>query len=295
MKRKLVVLGGSLFVSLPTKYIKENNLKKGQEVDIELEGNRLMVVPETADIESTYRIDIKDCPDTGGRYIVSAFRLGYDNLIVDFRDPGYISQIPIELAENTIGFEIIKQEPASCTIKNLTFAKEDDLNELVKRIWFLMLDMAKDMGEAFRKGDKELLKNMYAREKNINKFTNYCLRMLLQNKMLDHKYSHLMYYFIRYFENISDDLENLATGVADIRPDQGLIDNYAKAVRVLENFYQLFYSFRLENSERLLADLDKLTAKVKVLEVPGSMELYNLLKRVKRAVSVVLELSILKQ
>ncbi len=296
MKRKLVVLGGSLFVNLPTKFVKENSLEKGQDVDIEIEGERLIILPGASDsIEKSFKVDIKNFPRTGGRYIVAAYRIGFDKLIIDFSNPNYINQIPIELGENTIGFEIIKQEPNSCTVKNLSQSNEEDLNEIVKRIWFLLLDMGKDMAEAFKKNDVEVLKNIYSREKNINKFTNYSLRLLLENKLLDQKTSHIIYYFIRYFENFSDDLENLANRALEQKISPLFIETFEKSIMLLQKFYNLYYTFTIEKSEELILETEKLYNKIKNQKDPCFMELYNLLKKIKRLNSVIIELNILKR
>ncbi|MEM3374593.1 MAG: AbrB/MazE/SpoVT family DNA-binding domain-containing protein [Candidatus Woesearchaeota archaeon] len=179
MKRKIMQIADTTFVvSLPLKWAREHNLKKGDEVELVAEKNQLCLRFENTIDKKSYSVDVQEYNRMAGRYIVSLYRLGYDEIEVKFSDPNYVSKIPKELFENTIGFEVISQKLNSCIIKNLSESDDEELENIIKRLWFLLKEMSKDLVEAIKNKDKTTLKSMKEREKTINKFSNYCIRLL---------------------------------------------------------------------------------------------------------------------
>ncbi|MEK6818534.1 MAG: hypothetical protein AABY10_01220, partial [Nanoarchaeota archaeon] len=86
MKRKLVKHGeATLMVSVPSKWIKQKNLGKGDEVDIiESDGN-LVVSTERKYKKKEKEITFSSEPESSLRMVIAnAYRSGYEKLVVRF-------------------------------------------------------------------------------------------------------------------------------------------------------------------------------------------------------------------
>ncbi|MBD3202780.1 AbrB/MazE/SpoVT family DNA-binding domain-containing protein [Candidatus Woesearchaeota archaeon] len=297
MGRKLIELGGgTLVVSLPRKFVKKNNLEKGEEIDIYTKENKLIISPDEVEEKQDYSVDIKEFKRTGGRYIVSSYRLGFDEIKIRFSDSDYIRKIPKTLAENTIGLEIIEQKDNFCRLKNLSETNKELLDKIIKRIWFMTIDFSKDILTHLRKNSYGELSKMYLREKNINKFTNYALRILSKNKSIEQKHAFPLYYFIRYFENISDDYENLASFYSEEKSinSEKIIDMLGSTNSLLKGLYDIFYDYDIKKIEELILESEVLYEKIKneKSNSKGFLFLFNISKKIKRMCSVVIELNI---
>jgi phosphate uptake regulator len=303
MKRKVInISGNTMMVTLPSKWVAKLGIKKGDELDIEEKENDLVVSTDAArpTKKKEYSVDIKNHIRTGGRYIVGLYRLGYDTMVIHYEDSDYLGKIPKEISENTIGMEIISQKKNSCVIKNLSVTKEQGLEDMIKRIWFLLLDMAKDIREALDKDDRETLKTIYLREKNVNKFSNYILRIIMQNTIMPADASHTLYFFIRYFENASDDLEIIASYYSEEkdRASEQFVKTFLSAVELLDSFYDLYYSYSDQKSESIILTCERLIKDIKSIDAGKHQlplfSLHNMVSKVKRLVSTIIEMNILR-
>ena len=88
MKRKLVKQGSStMMVSLPSKWIQKNQLNKGDEIDLEL-NNNMLIIKKEGNYEKTIKkteVKITTNNESSIRTIIkNSYRLGYDLIKIEF-------------------------------------------------------------------------------------------------------------------------------------------------------------------------------------------------------------------
>ena len=85
MKRKLIQHGNSsLTVVLPRKWIKENNLSKGGEVDIDLSENNLVIGTEARYPSKALSINVQGMKYSLSRIVTACYKSGYDDIHINF-------------------------------------------------------------------------------------------------------------------------------------------------------------------------------------------------------------------
>src|SRR3989344_7424181 len=182
-KRSIVLHGPStLTVSLPSAWVKQHNLKKGDELTVKEDGSFLKVYSEEIKSpENKKIIEIGSEEKVGKSSITGAYRQGYDSLEITYNDPDYIESIQELISRQLTGFEIVRHNGNKCVIKDLTGHAKDEFDAVHRRIWLLLIDMSEEAIQAAEKKDKEALSRMETKDSIINKFTNYCIRHLIKN------------------------------------------------------------------------------------------------------------------
>jgi phosphate uptake regulator len=195
MKRKLIQLSTSTkVVSLPSKWIKQNNLKKGAEINLETVNNAIMISAECKPKENKLQIDISDFEGKLVWTILDAIYIsGYDIVELKTKDIEQ-SQLVSKAIKHFLGFIVFDERKDKIILKDISKDSSEDINSITSRIFYICIDMLEDIKN---EKDKSLMKK---RDYLINSYTSYCMR--LQNKYM-HNSSMLLSYF-RIIEMIAD-------------------------------------------------------------------------------------------
>src|SRR3989344_7941313 len=121
MKRKVALIGPStLMLSLPSKFVKKFGIKKGDELDVDENGNSLVIkLGENRKNEikelnlANYEVMIK-------RMIGGLYKRGYNEAKIFFNNPKQLEVIYKTINENLTGFEIINQTSNFIVVKEVS-------------------------------------------------------------------------------------------------------------------------------------------------------------------------------
>lgn len=256
MKRKVCQVGpATLYVSLPSKWAKANNIKKGDEVEVAEEGSELNVsVGKLKPRERKTILDITNLGTYSMRCLAAIYRKGYDEVEIKSSKPGFIKEVQ-NLVRDLIGFEIVKQGKNYCIIRSISTELEGEFDSVLRRTFLLLLSMAEDSLGIIRKGNLEALNDIYHLEETNNKFTTFCRRLLLRRGSEKGENTSLIYFIVEELEKIADEYKYLCYYLANTkdrtRPSRETLEIYAKVSGMLRDFYNLFYEFDLKKSLEL--------------------------------------------
>ncbi len=256
MKRKVVKHGSStLTVSLPSNWAKEYGLKSGDELEVIEEKGRLVVSPQKdlKTIQSS-RINIDDWGVLDFRAVSSLFKSGCDVIRIDFKDPSNVTKVEY-LVNEMIGFEILQQDENYCILKEVSSPiHAEALDDIIKRIFLLLISISEDyLRTATADKNSALIRNLIKRDQSINKFCNFCRRVMNKKGIIQIKDLPTTYYIVEELENLGDEYKYLG---------KFLIDNNTsiekKEVRQilerihsqLKEFFRLYFKFSKEDSKR---------------------------------------------
>jgi len=251
MKRKTILHGPStLTISLPSKWVKKFNVQKGDELDVEEKGNEIHIRTETT--KKTKEKKVIDCKNNQrlGKSILTALYLqGYEEIEIRFENSSYLRTIKNLLSRDLVGFEIIRQTSNSCTIKDLAKTDQEEFKNILKSLWILLLDLSKESYEALKENDKERLETIQVVDSSINKFTNYCLRILsTSNAPGENSYPY--YFLIRSLENLADKYKDMCLAhPANQKIQQKQLEGLFKTNKHLEELFELYYRYNEEKIE----------------------------------------------
>ena len=195
MRRKLVQHGEkTLMVSLPAKWLKTQDLKKGDAVVLAPENSSITISKEVLlDTVHKIKISIKlETPLHVHAVLSNAYKLGYDEIAVDYAGKNQLRLIKQEVAR-MIGFEIVNLTADTCRIKSVIKSTVEEYENIKKRSWFSIKSALDTLIADMKKGKMENYPVILELYENNLKFTDFCRRLINKHMFLDIKNSCLEY------------------------------------------------------------------------------------------------------
>ena len=243
MKRKLVKQGiSALTITLPSDWVKKNNLKPGDEIDLTELENALNVSTKSKKSSKEIVVDISGLvPRLADRFMARAYQKGYDKIILKFDDPESMLAVKNKVSE-LMGFEILKVDKNKIEVEVISKQLDLDFDVMLRRAFLLLLDMAKTCHDAWKDNDKKSLENVYNQDFDVNRFLYFCLRELNKSGKIINFGSSILYYLIESLEDLGDELKELGKLLAKIKQDKEILDILERMNEMFRCSYEYFYA-----------------------------------------------------
>lgn len=329
MRRRIIKQGhNTLTVTLPSKWVQLFNLKQGDEIEINERENGLFLTTEKHDEELKTEIDLTglDIP-TIWKYIMAVYREGYDEITIKF-DPNTKYEHPLrffsldasalkkgKLAEYTpyeilrimtsrfIGFEIIEHHKNYCVIKNMAQLTSKEFDPSLRRVFLLLQQMAEETNESIQNNDPKVVAHLRDIDLNLDKFVDYCIRVLNKTGFKDVKKAHVLFSILYLLELLGDEYKNMSMHICKDMHGKNLknLKDIVEAItKQVDELYHLYYDFNRERLSTISkAYLDVRLYKSSKAKMHGEYkwtkeeaEVINHLSRIGRYVKAITELRI---
>ena len=247
MKRRLVKQGnGALTITLPFKWLENNNLSKGDYLELLESGRDLIISVDKELINKEQEIEISKERPFFKRYLKSCYILGYDKLEVFSKE-----KLPIELIkkamEDLIGYEITELTATRCVIIQIASFQDEGFDIIMRRIFFMISSMFDDIINSL--SNLENMKDIALTEESINRLVNYCLRVLNKQGYKEFKKTQYIYQIIVGLENIGDYLRDFCLGVS--KNDGEVEELLLEMKSYYEDFSQLFFKYDMKKIQKI--------------------------------------------
>jgi len=248
IKRKVILHGPStLTVSLPAKWVKSHNVKKGDELNVEEIEAFLRVYPgEEYLLTKKTDVDFSDLDKETIRVMLSVlYESGYDELLVSFKDPKTAHIVQEVISPALLGYETVEQRSNACIVKTVTGDHFSELESLIRRAFLVTLSLADNSLAEIKKGNRGQLNELLVLEKTNNKLTNYCHRLINKQPYKD-KEAIYKYIIVWIFESICDDYRDLIKLILDkknLRISPTFLEVYEVINNLIKQYYDLFYKY----------------------------------------------------
>ncbi len=287
MKRRVIKQGhNTLTVTLPSKWVKDLNINAGDEIEL-IEKNKSILLTSEKHNGETKRteLDVSDMDiPTIWKHFMSIYREGYDEIKVKF-DPQseldspykFITQHRLDnkykkilgkrtmtsalqgFANRFIGFEIVEHGKGFIIIKDMGAPTSKEFDNSLRRVFLLFQQMAEETLEAIEKGDSSSLVGIHDIDINLDKFHDYCIRVLNKIGCNNGKKIHLLFSTLYLLEMAGDEFKNIATHLVNDLKDSKF-ENIKEMVEFIkeqiENYYNLFYKYD-EDKVKKISELDQ--------------------------------------
>jgi len=184
---------GTFFVCLPRDWAKENGLKKGALVNLELTGDGKLVVDPKNAAEPEPKVAILGVGPFLGREIVGRYLLGYDTINIEAKDriDANARKIIKSTASSLAGLEIVEETICKISLQSISQQPFGFLPEkILHRNHGLVAGMIRDVSTSFINSDVELAKSVVSRDNESNRLYFLLvrtLRTIIQNPRLSDK------------------------------------------------------------------------------------------------------------
>lgn len=247
--------------------MKQNNVKKGDELDVVTEEQKLVISSHNKPTFTIAELNYDEYGRVGSRMIGALFKAGCDEIKILYKKPETLQEIERVMRE-LIGFEIINQTHNSITLREVSVATYDEFQNILSRTFLLVSSVIDDCYHSIQKHDFKNLKNVIQRDITINKYANFCRRILNKKGYVDFKKTPMIYCIVEYTESLGDVYKDLATYIIE---NKIKIENkeYLELLRLTNNwvktFFRLFSGFskdRIREYTDERAEIKKRLAKI---------------------------------
>jgi phosphate uptake regulator len=190
--RRLQKIGSSMLISLPSEWIKNNNLKKGNMVMIEVNrNNSVSLYPSDIDTEDMKEVNIPHpqlSMDSLTNQIYGAYLLGYD--VIRIKGKSQISFDDRELIKlamrKLVGLEIVDENGSNIISQFLLDANTLDAEKILRRMSSIVAGMYKDTLIGIQKKENGSEKSIVSRDDEVDR-QYFLLVRLIRSAMMDQK------------------------------------------------------------------------------------------------------------
>jgi phosphate uptake regulator len=279
-------------VALPISWIKENNLKKGDEIEITQEKNNLVISAQKHPEHKKIEIDISNAKPMIRRIIGATFKTGYDEVNIKFSSYEELKAVQELIREQFMGFEIINQSRDEIKIKNISEENLEEFNNVLRRFFLVVNHMASETASAIGKDDFKWLKNNTLIKIESDKFADYCRRGINKNLQTELRLPPL-YTIIEQLEKVVDRYKELCQYISEnkIKTNKE-IKEITKEVSIFqESFYNLFYRFEIKRVVELGKEKEKLQEQIDQLSLRTSKKEVKILMLLDRILNLTFDLN----
>lgn len=255
MRRRVVQHGPStLTISLPAKWIRQQGIRKGDEVTLEQADQGLLVTTNKGIQLGNREIDVSGMRHIIQKAIAALYKKGYDEILVRYATPEELATIHDALTTGYIGFEIVDETHTHVTIKKVSEPSREEFKTLFRRIFHFLSSISSDMVVAMEQHDVDAYASIALRDKNVNKLSDFCRRVVNKHVQRDYDTDTALYHVVEQLEKVGDMYKSLSALLqeADEPPSARLVE-LAKDVHRLYKLYEdVFFSFTLVKVDRLV-------------------------------------------
>jgi len=241
MRRKVIQIADSTqLISLPRKWAVKYGIRKGDELEVQEDGSKIVVLTEKYTEPKRCQVDLREQPKLKRRTICAAYLKGFDEIEILYSSPDYIQTIQSILPEFA-GYDIVSQSKNSCVIRQISKPTAEEFENVFNRLFLLLSDTLKTMTEAIRSKDNESLQGVQFREHSINKFSNFCRRIVNRGGHSNTESSSNTYFVLINLEFLGDELKNLSKHLQENKKyDKKLSEILTKITTLYDVVYKIF-------------------------------------------------------
>ncbi len=325
MKRKIIKQGhNTLTITLPSDWVKKFNLKAGSEIDLVERENGLFITTEKngESKRAEFNIAGMDIP-TIWKHFMAVYREGYDELLVKFpkdikldspykfltvhrldqrygkaREKKTILGVLQGFVTRFIGYEIVDHGKDFIIVREMGELTSKQFDNSLRKIFLLLQEMSEETLEAIETGNPKLLIQIHDVDVNLDKFHDYCVRILNKTANKEPRKSELLFATLYILEMLGDEFKHISHHLVQDFPKSKLknIKDLAKSVKEqMDVFYDLFYKFEKSKIKKI-AEIDS-RSYFRIPEMykkanEDEKEIYHHLRMIGRYINALLELRI---
>jgi len=230
-------------VSLPSKWVKANELSKGSEVDIDEIRKDILISTSAKSKKSETSIKLIGLTESSIRTLITnSYRSGYDKIMVEFENNEQFIIMKKVIDTRLIGFEITKKQTKTCIVENITEPSEDQFNNILNKI-FLNIEEFFEITKKRMNSENEDYEDL---SNLIQKYDNFCRRIIVKRKLQDQN-SEMFWAFISSIIRGYRDLYYLNKLLGKIKVSQKTIELLEGSEKIYKLLIQAYKEKNPEN------------------------------------------------
>ena len=256
MIRKVIQLAAkTLVVSLPSKWVKKQGIRKGDEIEVSEHLRGLLIGGRGEQGASKVSVNLSGLDERVVKWVVSALhKKGYDEIELFYDNPATARVIHDRVKNLMLGFTVASQSEKRCILKSVSKEIEAEFDLSLRRAWLVCLELANNSLKIIESQHLSGLAELTELENSNNQLTNFCERILNKSEYREPDKTHFIYAVVWNLEKVCDDYKYICSYLAKeetVSVGNDVLDVYKNTNLLLKGYYELFYDFELKKLNEL--------------------------------------------
>ena len=280
-------------VSLPSKWVKKFNIKKGDELELIEEGKDLVIKTGDLNTKEGVILDIGNFNNRSVMYAASALhKIGYDEITLLYNNKKQIDLVNELLRVLLLGFVMVDQTPKKLVLRSVTNEVGLEFDSTLRRAFLVTMSLADSSLENLNNNNFKDLQNLIGLENTNNQLTSFCTRLINKGFYKDTKKSQFISIIIWSLEKIADEYKYICLNLSKNKTkiDDKLLEIYSRTNKFFNSYYELFYKFDITKLNELSDEREAILGLVNNMVLKNSNEI-KLLNNLTTIISKVSDLS----
>lgn len=283
MKRRIIKLGRATYVmSLPSRWIRQSNLEKGDYLEVEEKDGDLILSTSKLPQRTEVTLDLHMFNERTIRNVLNqTYRKGFDIIRLKYSSPGQLEHIRKVTKETLLGFEVVTEENGFCTLENIAEPSAEKYDVILRKLFLTIKNEAEEIFQEIKEGKLTHRARRDDIKNTVDNYTNFIRRLVVKYKIQGAKDSYLLFYAISLLSLIHHGyyyLYHYLGGQKEVRLSMETIHLFQKVNGMFTTYYTAFYKNDYDLAHQVGTHREKMLHE----------ELHPLLEKKKGAENVVL-------
>lgn len=261
MERKVMKQGPStLVVSLPSKWTKKYNIKKGSSIFLHEQGSTITIKKQPEKSETKTTIDVTGTLPVTHRIVSALYKAGYDEIVVKY-STSHEAKAVLEAAQSMQGHQVMKHEKNIIVIQRIMNMDTETFDTLYRKCFQMVVEMAQETKKALETNDKERMEEVILKDQLMAVFADYTRRMLLLGYAEEHGAE--QYHIVVQLEKVADRFKYLCRWYLEYKekPSREILELLHEVWTFTTHFEALYYNFSIQKAVDFGKERRKIEAK----------------------------------
>jgi phosphate uptake regulator len=267
MKRKVIRQGhNTLTLTLPIKWVKTQNINPGDELNIEIGDDQLIVTrsenPITKPLkEGSVFLDRNDLSSVRTSLGV-LYRKGYDIINVNYNNDEIFKLIK-DAIHHLIGFEIVEKKQGFCKIKSYLLEEKEDFIGTINKFFSTIKTSQKILREDYIKGEYNNLEELEEYRFSCWKQRDLAMRTVIKHNIYNEdNYAYII--IIWTVEKINRNYKRMYRILKEnnLKYKKEILTLYDEVTDYIDEFYKGLIKKDITYFEKLHIEHDRLVSKI---------------------------------
>ncbi|MBW2964569.1 hypothetical protein KY363_03855, partial [Candidatus Woesearchaeota archaeon] len=199
MKRKIIQQGNHSFtLTVPIRWVKENGLDGGSEVDVSEDDSKLVISAAAGKQPgSSVAFSLNGYHERTIRNILNqSYRKGYDMITIGYETGEQLDIVRNIVRETMLGFAVTDEKPGSCTVQNIAEPSPEKFDAIMRKLFLVIKQESEDILADVKSGRMTSMARLKGNKDMVDSYTNFLRRVAINARVGGLRNSYLIFHCV---------------------------------------------------------------------------------------------------
>lgn len=257
MKRKLIKQKSAYTITLPIKWIRENNLEAKDEIELTREKDSLILSTKSKSQNKEIETDLeKGIKDYYRIMVENPYLKGYNKITINLETKEQFKHIQ-KIISNLIGLEITNHEKNKITMESTSEPTEEQFNKMLNRIFNIISYTQEKIEENFKNNLFKKNEEIQSQSDDTRRLLLFCMRTLHKKRITSREEESFMHLLLERLILIEHNYNYMYQKLNKIKNPK-ITEQSKKLLETTTEMFNLFRKIFFKKQSKNFAKINKL-------------------------------------